>query len=445
MTAAAPYPRPAYAWYCLGVICFAYLFGFMDRIIVGLLTPAIQQDIGLSDSEMGIIQGLAFAVFYTLFGLPIGLAADRVNRKWLLTGGTALWSFMTAAAGLARGFWGLFATRAGVGVGEATLNPCTTSLIGDYFRPEQRPRAFGIYTMSTALGTAVTYLGGGAILAFVGIGTGGSTFDMPFLGPIQGWQAVFIIIGLAGLAPAVLMAVTVREPQRRDLAGGTARRASWAETRTFFRQNLRTLLCHNFGVAFIVAPIYGLVNWLPTYFVRIHEVPVPTFSVWYGLGGGLAGTASAISVGYVTGWLKNKGYADATYRTMLIGAIGISIGNGLAPLLPTPVLAMAGYVIAGIFVNYTPSQALAAIAEITPNQLRGFVTSIYILIVGIAGAGLGPWAFGLATDHVFEDPLKIHYSMVLVTFVMGAIGIALIAYGLKSFRGSLSRVTWSAG
>jgi MFS family permease len=435
------YPNRAYAWYCLGVICFAYLFGFMDRIIVGLLTPAIQQDVGLSDSEMGIIQGLAFAVFYTLFGLPLGRAADRTNRKWLLTAGTALWSLMTAGAGLARSFWGLFTMRAGVGIGEATLNPCATSLIGDYFPPRVRPRAFGIYTMSTALGTGVTYLGGGAILSFVGVGTGGNLFDMPMLGPIPAWQAVFIIIGLAGLAPALLMAMTVREPVRRDLAGGAAD-SGWAETRAFLRQNRTTLLCHHFGVAFIVMAIYGWVNWMPAYFVRIHRWPVATFSIWYGLFGGLAGILSAITSGYMATWLKARGYADGTMRTVFIGGLGLTLGTSVAPLLPTPELALAGYCIAGIFTNYPPAQALAAVAEMTPNQHRGFVTAIYILVVGIAGAGLGPFAMGWVTDTVFGDPMQIHYSMALVTFVMGLLGVSLIGFGLKAFRASLARATW---
>ncbi|MFT7287587.1 MAG: MFS family permease [Halieaceae bacterium] len=140
-TANRAYPSPVYAWRCLSIICLAFLFGFMDRIIVGLLTPAIQAGLGLSDSQMGVIQGLAFAVFYTLFGLPLGLAADRSNRKWLLTVGATLWSPMTAAGGRARGFGGLFLARVGVGIGEATLNPCATSLIGDYFEPKARPKA----------------------------------------------------------------------------------------------------------------------------------------------------------------------------------------------------------------------------------------------------------------------------------------------------------------
>ncbi len=445
MPAPLRYPRPAYAWYCLGVICFAYLFGFMDRIIVGLLTPAIEKDLGLTDAQMGVIQGFAFALFYTFFGLPIGWAADRTSRKWLLTGGTALWSLMTAGAGLVRSFGGLFVTRAGVGVGEATINPCTTSLVSDYFRPETRPKAFGVFTMSTAFGTIATYLGGGAVLAFVGlIGSGGGVFDMPLLGPIPAWQAVFIIIGVAGLVPALLMALTVREPPRRGFLA-TGRRANWSDTWRFLKPNLGTLACLYFGVAFIVGPIYGWVNWLPAYFVRIHDWSVPKFSVIYGIGAGLAGLFSALSSGYVTNALKARGFADGTMRTILIGGIGLILGTGFAPLLPTAALAMAGYVAAGLFVNYAPSQALAAIAEMTPNELRGFLTSIYTLVVGIAGAGMGPFAMGWVTTHLFADPMKIGQSMALVTFVMGITGIALVAIGLGAFRRSLSRVTWSVG
>ncbi len=439
MTTEPPYPRPAYAWYCLGVICFAYLFGFMDRIIIGLLSPAIQADIGLTDTQMGILQGLAFALFYTLFGLPLGRLADTGNRKWLLSAGTALWSLMTAGAGLVRSFGGLFVMRAGVGVGEATLNPCATSLIGDLFRPKDRPKAFGLYTMSTALGTGVTYLGGGLVIAFIGGRSGGNQFDMPFLGLIPAWQAVFILIGLAGLVPALLMALTVREPARRDLAktGG-----SWPETRAFLRQNRTTLLCHHFGVAFIVLAVYGWVNWLPTMFVRLHGWTVPQFSIWYGIFGGLAGIVSAIASGYVTNWFKARGHTDGTMRTVLVGGFGLTLGTSIAPLLPAPELVLAGYCIAGLFTNFPPAQALSAVAEITPNQLRGFVTSIYILVVGIAGAGFGPVVMGWVTDNVFGDPQKVHYSMALVTFVMGSAGVALVAYGLKSYRDSLTRVTW---
>lgn len=438
----ALYPRPAYAWYALGVICFAYLFGFMDRIIVGLLTPAIQADLGLSDSQMGIVQGLAFALFYTLFGVPLGLAADRMNRKWLLTAGTAVWSLMTAVCGLSRGFWPLFGARVGVGIGEATLNPCAASLIGDYFKPQARPKAFGVYTMSTALGTAVTYITGGAVIAWV-VGAGeGSTFPLPVLGEVQAWQAVFILIGVAGLVPAALMALTVREPARQDLAAGRAKAADWSLTRAFLRRNRKTLLCHYFGVSLIVMAVYGWVNWMPTFFVRIHEWSVPTFSIYYGVFGGLAGIVSALTSGYATLWFRRRGRSDGTMRTVLWGGFLLTLGTAIAPLLPTPQLALTGFVLAGLFANYPTSQALAALAEITPNQLRGLVTALYILVLGLAGAGLGPFAMGWVTEHVFADKRAIHYSMALVTAVMGFSGCALVALGLKSFRESVGRVDW---
>ncbi len=437
----ASFPRPAYGWYCLGVICFAYLFGFMDRIIVGLLTPAIQADLGLTDSQMGIIQGLAFAVFYVLFGLPIGLMADRTNRKWLLTAGTAIWSLFTAAAGFARGFWGLFGARAGVGIGEATLNPCATSLIGDYFEPKTRPKAFGIYTMSTAFGTGLTYVLGGALIGFVGVGVA-NTYDMPILGTIPALQAVFIIIGIAGLAPAVMMALTVKEPARQEvIAGGS--QASWTEIRAFLKLNRTTLICHHFGVAFIIMAVYGWVNWLPSLFVRVHGWGVPEFSIYYGIFGGITGIISAISSGYVTNWFKKRGHTDGAMRTVLVGGIGLTVGTSIAPLMPTPELVLAGYVLAGVFANYPPAQALASIAEMTPNQLRGIVTAIYVLVIGIGGAGLGPFAMGWVTDNVFGDPQSIHYSMALVTLVMGLLGVALIGYGLKAFRTSVARADWA--
>lgn len=442
-TTSRSYPKPAYAWYCLSIICFAYLFGFMDRIIVGLLTPAIQSDLGLSDSQMGVIQGLAFALFYTLFGIPLGLAADRFNRKWILTAGTTVWSLMTAAGGLARSFGGLFAARVGVGIGEATLNPCATSLIGDYFEPKTRPKAFGIYTMSTALGSGLTYILGGAVLAFVGVGQGGNTFSMPFLGEIPAWQAVFVIVGLAGLVPALLMAFTMGEPGRMDVSADTSERASRADIMAFLKINKTTLLYLNFGVAFIIMAVYGWINWMPAFFVRVHQWDVPTFSIYYGIFGGMTGVISAISSGFVTNWFKARGFADGTLRTVFIGGLGLTIATTVAPLMPTPELALTGYVMAGLFANYPTAQALASIAEITPNQMRGTVTAVYILIMGIGGAGLGPFAIGWVTDNVFADPMKIHHSMALVTLVTGTTGTILIALGLRSFRASLARVTWT--
>ena len=437
------YPNPRYAWYCMGVIVFAYFFGFMDRIIVGLLTPAIQKDLGFSDTQMGVIQGLAFALFYSIFVIPIGWAADRFNRKYMLTFGTAMWSLFTAGCGLVRSFGGLFGMRVGVGIGEAALNPCTASLIGDYFEPRTRPKAFGVYTMATAFGTGLTYIFGGLLIAFTGaFADQVAMFNMPFLGEIPAWQAVFIIIGLAGLIPALMMGLTVREPARKEIAKDKSEKASWGEILAFLKQNKTTLICHHFGVAFILMAVYGWVNWLPSLFQRVHGWSVPEFSLWYGIFGGMFGIISAISSGYVTTWFKDKGNEDGAMRTVLWGGAGLTIGTTIAPLMPTPELCLALFAIAGVFSNWPPAQALAAVNEMTPNQLRGTVTAVYILVIGIGGAGIGPFAMGWVTDNVFGDPNQINLSMALVIAVMGSIGTGLIAYGLKAYRESLSRVDW---
>lgn len=430
-------PSSRYSWYCLWVIVFAYFFGFMDRLIVGLLTPAIQADLGFTDTQMGQIQGLAFAVFYSLFVIPIGWAADRYSRKWMLTTGTAVWSLFTAGCGMVRSFGGLFGMRVGVGIGEATLNPCTASLIGDYFEPRDRPKAFGIYTMATAFGTGLVYVFGGLLIAFTMQGV-----DMPIIGQVPGWQAVFIIIGLAGLIPALLMAFTVREPKRREVAVDKSEKPTWGEIFTFLNQNKVTLICHHFGVAFILMAVYGWVNWLPSLFDRVHGWSIPQFSIYYGIFGGFFGILSAISSGYVTVWFKDRGHTDGAMRTVMWGGIGLTIGTTIAPLMPTPELCLGLFAVAGLFSNWSPAQALAAVNDMTPNQLRGVVTSVYILVIGIGGAGVGPFAMGWVTDNVFGDPNQINLSMALVTAVMGTLGSLLIAYGLKAYRESLSRVNW---
>jgi MFS family permease len=259
---------------------------------------------------------------------------------------------------------------------------------------------------------------------------------------VSAWQAVFIIIGLAGLAPALLMALTVREPARQNLTKDFGESATWADTLAFLKLNRKTLMCHHFGVAFVLLALYGWINWMPTFFLRIHDWPVAKFSVAYGIIGGLTGIFSALSSGYVTNWFKQKGYTDGAMLAVLWGGVGLTIFTSIAPLMPTPVLSLAMFALGGIFVNYPAAQALTALNDITPNQLRGFIVSIYVLIIAIGGAGLGPFAMGWVTDNIFKDPQAVHYSMALVTAVMGVIGALLMRIGLKSYRESRARVTW---
>ncbi|MDX2221752.1 MAG: MFS transporter [Rhodospirillaceae bacterium] len=445
-TAAAPsagadgYPNPRYAWYVVSILCLGYIFAFIDRIVVGLLTVAIQKDLLLTDTQMGVLQGIAFALFYTVFGIPIGWLADRWNRKAMLTVGMSVWSIMTALCGFAGTFWTMFLARVGVGIGEATLNPCSASLIGDYFPPKTRPQAFGVYVMGTAFGTGLTYLGGGFVFGILAAYT---VVDLGVFGELAPWRAMFLVVGLGGLVPAVIFFFTVREPSRLEQAAKQKGKASKEEILAFFRTNRTAIICHHVGISLVIMSIYAWVNWMAPYFERIHGWAPSRFAVSYGLPGMVIGVISALSCGWLANKLKARGRVDGTMRAALYGCIGVVVGGVIAPQMPTPELALIAFVLTGLFSNYPTVLALAAISEIAPNEMRGFYTATYIFLVGLISSGLGPLLTGLVTDNVFGDQMRIADSLSLVTIVTGACGCAFVAYGLKSYRESLARVTWA--
>ena len=436
-----PFPRRAYAWYVVAVIFIAGSFAFIDRIVVSLVTPALQADLGLRDSQLGMLQGLAFALFYAFFGIPLGIVADRWNRQKLLTIGISVWSLMTASCGVCTGFGPLFLARLGVGAGEASLNPSVTSLISDYFPPRIRPRAIAGYVMGQGFGHGLTYVFGGMLLGWL---TMHGSLALPGFGPVKPWQAMFMIVGAAGLVPALLFAFTVREPKRREIANKSTGRASAADVRAFMRLNRATLTCHHLGIALTVMTAYGFGNWMPTFFLRVHHWSPQRFSVFYGSINIVFGIFAPLASGWLASWFKERGMIDASWRIALVGSIGCTIFGALAPLMPMPELSLAMYIVAGLFSSAPAVLAFIVISEFVPNEMRGTITAGYFLIVGLLATGLGPLAVGVATDYLFQDKAAIGRSLSLVSFVTGLPAAVLLTFGLKSFRRSIGRATWVA-
>lgn len=435
------FPRRAYAWYVVAVIFIAGTFAFIDRIVVSLVTPALQADLGLHDSQLGLLQGAAFALFYTLFGIPLGIIADRWSRQKLLTIGIGVWSFMTAACGLCSGFGSLFLARLGVGAGEASLNPSVTSLISDYFPPRIRPRAIAGYVMGQGFGHGLTYVFGGMLLGWLASHGG---LELPAVGHVKPWQAMFLIVGTAGLIPALLFGFTVREPKRLEIANKSTGRASGADVRGFMRLNRTTLICHHFGVALTTMTAIGFGNWMPTFFLRVHHWPPQRFSVFYGSINIVFGIFAPLAGGLLATWWKERGTLDAAWRLVLIGSIGCTTCGALAPLMPTPELSLAVYIVAGLFASLPAVLAYVCIAEFVPNEMRGTITAVYFLVIGLVSNGLGPVAVGLATDYLFKDNAAIGRSLSFVSFATGIPAAVLLFAGLRSFRQSIGRATWIA-
>ena len=209
MAAEKPY-HPAYAWYVVAVLMLAYVCSFVDRQVLALMVPAVRRDLGISDTQMSLLMGLSFALFYSILGLPIGRLADRSSRRRIIVWGIAVWSVMTALCGAARNYWQLFLARMGVGVGEAALSPPAYSLIADYFPKDRLGTAIGVYSLGIYLGSGLAMMLGGWVTGRV---AAAAMWTLPLIGEVRPWQAVFFVIGLPGLLLALWVG-TLREPAR---------------------------------------------------------------------------------------------------------------------------------------------------------------------------------------------------------------------------------------
>ena len=441
------FPAPAYGWYVVVVLTVAYIFSFLDRQILALLIEPIRQDLDLSDFQISLLLGLAFAIFYTLLGIPIGRLADRKSRRTIIAVGITIWCLMTAACGLTRNFTQLFLARIGVGVGEATLNPSAFSLISDYFPRSRRGRAISFYNMGVSLGAGVAMVVGSQIIAFA---FEAPQITLPVIGELFAWQLVFILVGLPGLLIAALM-VTVREPARRDKiritseSGETSEEVSIRQTIRFLLQRWRTFGTHFLGMSVVTILGYGFLFWIPTMFVRTWGWTIPDVGLAYGIVVLIAGPVGVNLGGWLADRLYAKGYRDGHMRMTLFGAILLVVASALTPLMPTPELAIAMLIPATIGAAVPTATAAAALMMIVPNQLRAQTTAIYYFVINVLGLTIGSSAIALVTDFVFEDDKALRYSITIVAVGAGVLALGFLVFNLKHYRASVIEAdAWSS-
>ena len=284
------YPSPARAWYAVGVLTLIYIFSFIDRQILNLLVRPIRRDLAISDTQMSLLMGFSFALFYTFFGIFMGRLADSHSRRGLIAAGCVLWSALTAGCGVARNYAQMLLLRMGVGVGEASLSPAAYSLITDYFPPHRLATAISVYSMGIYLGTGLAYLLGGLVISFAG---SQQTWDLPVVGQTRPWQVIFFMVGLPGIALASL-AASVPEPVRIVRAAGAATRGEFL---SYCKLNRSTFLYHNFGFALLSFSSYGTAAWLPTYFTRHYGWSASSIGIWFGAIIMVCGTAGIVAGG----------------------------------------------------------------------------------------------------------------------------------------------------
>jgi len=422
-----------YAWYVVGVLTLANVSGFLDRQVLSLLVPAIERDLNISDTQMSYLIGLSFSVFYTVLGLPIAWWADRANRRNVMAAGVTLWSLMTMLCGLVATYPRLLLARIGVGVGEATLNAPSVSLIADYFPRERVGIARSVWSLGTFLGSGLAYFIGGSI---VGLVTAVGTITLPIIGPLRPWQLVFVLVGAPGLVVALLM-LTVRDPRR---ARPRERTASRIALFPYVRANLRTFVTLGVGFALSAAVNFGIAAWLATFLVRTYGWTPARAGVVQGILTMTVGVGGTLAGGRVADVLVRRGRIDAPLRVGIIGALGMLVSASAYPLMPTPALAVAWLVVVNFFAAFPWGPAAASPAVIVPAPIRTQGVALYYFVLSLLSGALGPTAVAFCTDRIFHDPQALRYSLVIVNVVGMMLTIALLASGMSAYRETAQRV-----
>ena len=372
---------PRYANYALGLLLGVYIFNFIDRQILSILMENIKNEIQLSDTELGFLGGIAFALFYTFAGIPIARWADRGSRRNIIAISVLIWSLFTAFTGAARNFWMILAARIGVGVGEAGCSPPAHSLISDFFPPERRGRALSIY----ALGIPI----GGSLGTLVGA----------WVGDLFGWRMAFVAVGLPGVILALIVRMTLREPARggSEAAGPVEAEPGSLSEVLRFMSTLRSFWHLSFAGALHAFVGYGAAYFVPSFFARIHEMGLAERGTWLSLVGLVAVVGT-----YLGGWLGDR-LAPIDVRWYLwVPAIATLAGVPIALgyyLSPNPYVALLLFGIpAGIAGPMYLGPTFALTQTLVKPEMRALASAILLFVMNLIGLGIGPWFVGFMSD-----------------------------------------------
>ncbi len=436
-----PWPLPATGWYMVGVLMIAYIFSFIDRTILSLLVQPIRADLQISDTQISLLHGFAFALFYTLMGIPIATLADRMNRRNIIAVGVAFWSLATAACGLTRGFWGLFAARVGVGVGEATISPAAYSMIADTFPEERLGRALGVYSVGAFLGVGLAFVIGGFV---VGAVSAADLITVPLVGEVRPWQVVFFIVGLPGVLIA-LWILTLKEPLRRHSARSLQQQAGFRPLLGHMRRHPVAYASHLIGFSLLALLFNALVAWMPTYLIRSFGIQAGQAGVWLGFILLVFSTSGILTGSWLADWLRARGAIDATMRVGLLSGVCMIPFAVFATTVPSLTLSLVLFAPLVFFSTFSWGAAAAAVQVITPSRMRATGSAIYLFFLNLVGIGFGPTLVALITDYGFGSDAALGGSIAIVCSVTAPVAALTLWAGLKPFRAVATEVTEQHG
>ncbi len=428
---ASAYPPAGSAWLLVSILTIAYVVSFVDRWILGLLIEPIKADLSLSETQIGLLLGPAFAIFYATMGLPLGYLADKKKRTLIVAAGVAVWSVATVFSGFARNFVQLFIARMTVGVGEATLSPCAMSLISDSFPENRRGKPIALYSSAISLGAGLAALLGAGVLAWVSANEG---FQLPLVGELKAWQLTFIIVGVPGLLLSLFF-LLVREPRRMDVVSGQA------------PSHLGHMLAHvgrhwgtylSFVITFcfmtIVAYSHG---WLAVMFQRTYGWPVEEYAFYTGLTLIVVGPVSVNVAGWLSDRYSQRGVEDAPLRIALVGLVLALPPSILGPLMDNAWVAFGLLAFANVGIAFISATGVTALLKIVPSRIRAQTIALYYMAISLSGLMLGPTLVGVLNDAAFGAE-GVRYSIALLPALFGLPVVLLIPVILGRYRAALT-------
>ena len=392
---------PAVRNYALGVLVVVYTFNFIDRQILSILLEPIKQDLGLSDSALGMLTGFAFALFYATLGIPIARFADRSNRRNLIAWALAIWSAMTAVSGLAQNFWHLLLARIGVGVGEAGCSPPAHSMLADYFPTENRATALGIYSLGIPFGILFGFIAGG------------------WLNEFFGWRVAFFIVGVPGLLLAILVRFTLREPPRGMAEGRVADEEQPTIMETFrFLWSKRSFRHMAVGGGLTAFVGYGVITWVPSFLIRSYGMNTGDVGTYLGLILGIPG-GIGIALG---GYLADRYGARDTRWYLWIVSVALIASTPLffGVYLSNTAFASLMFLILPILLgNFYQATTFSQTQGLVSLRMRSVAAAVLLFILNMIGLGAGPQAVGILSDILqpsYGDE-SLRYALLMLSTV----------------------------
>ncbi len=419
------------AWTMLILLILTATLAFVDRQMFNLFAQPIKQDLGLSDTELGMLQGLAFSLFYGVMSFPIARLADNHSRRTIIRIAVLFWSAMAAATAFSKSFITMFLVRAGTASGEAGLSPSAAAMIADMFPRSKMPLPISLYSFSIYIGSGVGFALGAIIQSAFG---GNSIVTVPILGETTVWRVAFFTAGLFGLPWAVIALKWLREPKRAEysksgaVVESTAKKASLSDIFVFLKKKRAFFVSFIVGFTLILGSVNAVFSWTPAILIRVFGESVSDVGYIFGMLFVFCGIGGSLASGLVANSKFIASRKGGLLWLAMVSTLGLVLSQflAIASETSTAYLIFTGSSI--FFIAPCISLPPAVLQAIAPSNMRAQMIALFLMVTGALGLGTGPIIVGLMTDYVFADPMQLHTAVAASTFALCGLGLPLVLF-----------------